>query len=162
MEIEIQLKERVHELTAKKKKLTTSMKRAKRTFIKAKTERVKVDGDLKKLKAHQAALAKMTPEEKRKAVLEEMADVTPEDIYPKDLERDFERIDKKGKRVKPAAEKDVLDLAIEDDDEDGDIAGTGGGPMHVGDDEGRTMAAAAVRGGDVEEEEDEVIDLSNE
>lgn len=155
METEIQFKERVRELTAKRKKLITSTKRAKRTIIKNKVEKDKVDTELKKL----GVLAKMPAEEARKAVLAEMDDVQPGDIYPKDLERDFERIDKKGKRVKPAAEKDVLDLAVEEDD-DGDIAGTSG-PMHVGDDEGRTMATAAVRGGE-EEEEDEVIDLSNE
>jgi len=160
MEVEIHLEVRVKELAAKKKKLVTAMKRAKRTFVKSRVEKAKVDAELKKLKAKASAISKMTTEEARAHILSEMDSVTPENIYPRDLEREFERIDKpRGKR--PVNEREVMDLAPDSDDDDGGYTPSA---RHMSDDaEGKVMAAAAIVGDDEEEnEEDEVIDLSNE
>lgn len=152
MEVELQLNERIKELASKKKKLITSMKRATRTLAKSRVEKKKTDAELKKLKARKSSLANMSPEQARACVLSEMESVTPGSIYPRDLEREFERIDNpRGHKIN---EREVLDLASDDEEDYGN-------PVHhsgiIGDDGGEGSTVPVERVGRKADEESEYV-----
>lgn len=96
------------ELMAKKRKLIASMKRAKRKVIKLRVIKNKVNEELKKIKAR---FALMTFEEARASVASELDAISTQNIFPKKMERDFDRMDN---NRTGSTERKIIDLTGQD------------------------------------------------
>lgn len=97
--------QRIRELMKKKRKLIATMKRGKKIQIKARIEKKKVNDELRSLKGKTNLFKHMTPEEAREEVRRRIEDVKPEHVYPKDLERQFDRLESPS-----SVEHKVIDL----------------------------------------------------
>lgn len=95
------------ELMAKKRKLLTKIKRTKKALVKARIEKRKINEELKKL----GPLAGLSVDDAKSKVAAEIEAVQPGQIYPQDLERQFDRIDRPKNRTN---DRDVLDLEPEE------------------------------------------------
>lgn len=140
--------ERFKELMKRKKKLLAKIRRNKKEAVKARIEKAKINEELRLLKGKKNLFVGMSTEEAREKVRMNIEAVSPEQIYPKDLERQFDTLDK------PKAEQHkTLDLgkvaesplAARPRDDDDSIVGED----HDEQPEGY-------------EDEEAVIDLSNE
>lgn len=156
---------RVKELMAKKRKLLTKIKRNKRSLIKSRIEKNKINEELLAIKAR---FAGMTSDEARAAVAVELDAISTDDIFPKKLERKFDRLDKRGPKHD---ERQVVDLTGTDSAADNSsykISGTGdsdGDVVVVASTEAEEEASD-IPDVDIGEEEaqddEEVLDFSNE
>jgi hypothetical protein len=103
----------VKELMAKKRRLLTKIKRAKRSLVKSRIEKNKINEELKRIKAR---FATMTTDEARAAVATELDAISTDDIFPKRMERDFDRLDRQGPKQD---ERQIVDLTGADATDDG-------------------------------------------
>ena len=87
------LEDRCREMAKKKKKNLEKMKRLKRSYVKAKLEKRRINAEIKVLQAEWQARIKNNPEEAKSAFLQELKNVTVEDMFPKDLEDEFDKIE---------------------------------------------------------------------
>ena len=87
------LEERTKEMAKKKKKNLEKMKRLKRSYVKAKLEKRKINAEIKLLQAEWQERIKNRPEEAKTAFAQELKNVTAEDMFPKDLEDEFDKIE---------------------------------------------------------------------
>lgn len=140
--------ERIKELMRKKKKLNATIKRGRKIQVKARIEKKKVVTELTKLKKDGSLFRGMTVDEARKAVKDAIEATDPKDVYPADLERTFDRLEKPS-----VGEHKVVDLGKiperpisknGDDDDDAEVVG---------------VADVATEDDDVD---DGVVDLSDQ
>lgn len=148
---EVEVDGRVKELIKKKKKLMREIQSAKKKQIKARIEKRKVNEELRAIRGKKNIFEGVAPEAALRKVRATIEAVTPEEVFPRELERRFDKIDH------PKADDEVrktIDLGRIPEQP---IAGGRRG----GDDDD------TVGGGDdIEEavysEEDGVVDLSDE
>lgn len=98
------LQERAVELKKKKRANLDKMKRVKRMYVKAKLEKKRINREIKKLQAEWQERIKKNPAEAKSAFAKELKSVTADDMFPKDLETEFDKLDlqsiKKGRTMK--------------------------------------------------------------
>lgn len=91
--------DRVNELTKRKKKLIAKIRRASKTQAKARVEKRKINDAIKALRGKRSPISGMTPEQAAVAVKSSIESVVPSDMFPEDLEREFDKVDRKSKSV---------------------------------------------------------------
>lgn len=97
--------DRLRELMAKKKKLMAKIRRCRKEQVKARIEKRKINDEIRKLRGKKNLFSDMEHSDAAELVKKTIESVDPNDIYPKDLEREFDKIDK------PAVDKKkTLDL----------------------------------------------------
>lgn len=101
-------RDRIRALESKKRRLMGSIVRNKKNAAKARVTKRKINEELRILKGKQNKFMNMTPEDAQTAVAKELADVAPGEIYVKDLEREFDKVDRKAAEGRP--ERDIVDL----------------------------------------------------
>ncbi len=133
------LEERWKMLKKKKRQNLDKMKRLNRSYIKAKLEKKRINQEVKQLQKEWQELLKKDPASAKEAFAQEMRNVTADDIFPKDLEAEFDKIElrsiKKGRTMKtedlsedhdlghhPATPADLLERELEEELGDHDEA----------------------------------------
>lgn len=106
-EVEISEYERVKELIKKKKKLMARIKQSRKAQIKARLEKKKVNEELRRLRGKKNLFADMAPARAQESVKKEIEAVKPAQVYPRDLEKRFDKIDKP---KQPTDTDKVIDL----------------------------------------------------
>jgi hypothetical protein len=86
--------ERFKDLMKRKKKLLAKIRRNKKEAVKARIEKAKINEELRQIKGKHNLFADMDPEKARETVKSRIEAVNPSEIYPRDLERHFDSIDK--------------------------------------------------------------------
>jgi hypothetical protein len=86
--------DRIKELTKKKKDLMKKIRTNKKAQIRARLEKKKINSELRQLKGKKNLFTGMTPSEASKFVKSKLDSVKPSDIFPKTLEREFDRIER--------------------------------------------------------------------
>ena len=108
------LEERWTILKKNKRKNLDKLKKTKRSFVKAKLEKKRINRDIKKLQAEWQELIKTDPARAKSAFAEELKNVSTEDMFPKDLEKEFDKLElqniKKGRTMKTEDLSDDKDL----------------------------------------------------
>jgi len=92
--------ERIKELTKAKKKLLTKIRVGKKGLIKARLEKRKINEELRRLKSKANVFAGMSKEAAADKVRAEIEGVMPAEVYPKDLERRFDKLEAPTKQYK--------------------------------------------------------------
>ena len=108
------IEERWAILKKNKRKNLDKLKRSKRVYVKAKLEKKRINRDIKKMQAEYQELIKKDPGRARAAFAEELKSVTTDDMFPKDLEKEFDKLElrniKKGRTMKTEDLSDDRDL----------------------------------------------------
>ena len=117
MEQATNLIERLKELAKKKRKLLITMKRARRTLSRAKVEKKQVNEELNRVRRAVNVFEGMSPEAAALKVAFEIKATGPEHIYPNDLEKEFDKLDRKSERNESSSVVDAPASALEDDSE---------------------------------------------
>jgi len=115
MEPVTDLTERFKELAKRKRKLLITMKRARRTLARARVEKKKVNAELGRVRKAVNIFGGLSPEEAARRVSVEIKSTGPEHIYPNDLEKEFDRLDRKSERNESSTVVDAPAHALEDD-----------------------------------------------
>ena len=101
-------------LKSKKRQNLDKMKRIKRSYVKAKLEKKRINREVKQLQKEWKERIAANPAEAKSVFNQELQNVTMDDMFPKDLEREFDKIElrniKKGRTMK-----------VEDLSEDADL-----------------------------------------
>jgi hypothetical protein len=84
----------VEDLMKKKRKLVVVMKKSRKVLAKARAEKKRVNEEIKKLRKTVERINTMTPEMAQAEVAREIGKTRPSDIYPDDLEKEFDKIDR--------------------------------------------------------------------
>jgi hypothetical protein len=144
--------ERVRELMKRKKKLLAKLRRSKKEQVKARIEKRKINEELRSLSGKKNLFAGMDADKAASAVKKSIDDVKPGDIYPKDLEREFDKID----RPAVADQHKILDL--------GRVKERAAPAPKAYDEDSNSADAIVGDGEDVDESylQDEVIDFSEQ
>jgi hypothetical protein len=128
-EEEWQIRSKVAELKKKKKKLMAAVRRKRKSLAKTQLEKKKVAAEEDMLRERLGPKRGMPPKSQSRRsrpktqdkfagvdpvvaqarVTKEIEAVEPEDIYPKDLEREFDKIDTPGEQ----ADTEIVDLGKE-------------------------------------------------
>lgn len=82
------------DLMKKKRKLVTTMKKSRKVLARARAEKKRVSEEIKKLRKTVERINTMTPELAQAEVAKEIGKTRPSDIYPDDLEKEFDKIDR--------------------------------------------------------------------
>ena len=82
------------DLMKKKKKLMGVMKKSRKVLAKARAEKKRVTEEISKLRKTADRINAMTPEDAQVEVAKEIGRTRPSDIYPDDLEKEFDKIDR--------------------------------------------------------------------
>lgn len=135
---------RYKELTKLKRRLLEGMKKHRRYLAKAKATKKSVNDEMAQLRRSGNVFGTMTMSEVKEHVQNEIKAVKPEDIYPKDLEREFDRLERNSI---VNMRKDPIDI---DDNDDVQVK-----PSHAkfDDDEGAVVSV---------DEDAGVLDMSSE
>lgn len=108
------LEERWKQMKKKKRQNLDKMKRVKRMYVKAKLEKKRINQEVKLLQAEWQERIKNNPTEAKSAFANELKNVSTEDMFPKDLEKEFDTIElkniKNGRTMKTEDLSDDLDL----------------------------------------------------
>lgn len=101
-------------LKKKKRENLDKMKRVKRSYVKAKLEKKRINREVKQLQKEWQERIKNNPVDAKLAFAKEIRDVTTEDMFPKDLEKEFDKIEltniKRGRTMKTEDLSDDKDL----------------------------------------------------
>ena len=120
-----------------KRQNLSKMKRIKRSYVKAKLEKKRINREVKQLQAEWQERIKNNPAEAKSAFAQELKNVTTDDMFPKDLEQEFDKIElrniKNGRTMKtedlsndvdlkhvPTYAADILERELEDELKDHD------------------------------------------
>jgi hypothetical protein len=98
---------RVKELIKKKKEFNKKLRRMKKTQIKTRIAKRKVNEEIRGLRAKKNLFVGMSAEDAMKLMKVKMDGVSPSDMFPVDLEREFDKLDMQ--KSNPAGHK-ILDL----------------------------------------------------
>jgi chromosome segregation ATPase len=108
------IEERWAILRKSKRKNLDKLKRTKRVFVKAKLEKKRINRDIKKLQAEWQELIRKDPAKAKSAFANELENVSTEDMFPKDLEKEFDKLElrniKQGRTMKTEDLSDDKDL----------------------------------------------------
>lgn len=108
---------RYRELLKLKRRLLDQMRKHRKSLAKSRAEKKRINEEITKLRKSGFAFAGMTTTAAQARVDEEIRSVRPEDIYPKDLERQFDKLER---TTNVNYRKGMVDL---DDAEDGSDVG---------------------------------------
>lgn len=102
------------ELIMKKKKIVKKMEATKKKYLGHKMEKRRVNKELKELFEYMKTIAESGDENAKKMAFKDIENVTTEDIAPKDLEKEFEKIDRShdGKRVTVELDDFLMDNPV--------------------------------------------------
>ena len=114
---------RIKELAKRKRKLLITMKRARRTLSRARVEKKKVNVELVRVRRAVNIFAGLSPEEAAEKVSKEVRATGPEHIYPADLEKEFDKLDRKSERNESSTVVDAPADVLEDDPDGGKDSG---------------------------------------
>ena len=113
-DVSITLEERCRIVKNKKRQNLDRMKRIKRSYVKAKLEKKRINREVKQLQKEWKERIAANPEEARSVFNQELQAVTMDDMFPKDLEKEFDNIElrniKKGRTMKIEDLSDDADL----------------------------------------------------
>lgn len=108
-------RERLKELEKKKTRLLRTIARNKKSAAKARAAKKRVLSEIKSIKGKYSAFNGMSEKQAEKVVKKDLESVQPADVYPKDLEREFDKLERKqGHRP----DRDVVQLKEGDLEED--------------------------------------------
>jgi hypothetical protein len=97
-------------LKDKKRKNLDKMKRIKRSYVKAKLEKKRINREVKQLQKEWQDKIKNNPTAAKSAFAAELKAVSVEDVFPKDLEQEFDKIELKNiKRGRTMRTEDLSD-----------------------------------------------------
>jgi hypothetical protein len=82
------------ELMKKKRKLVTTMKKSRKVLAKARAEKKRVNEEIMKLRKTADRISALPADQAQIEVAREIGRTTPCDIYPDDLEREFDKIER--------------------------------------------------------------------
>lgn len=102
--------QRFRELLKTKRRLLTRMRKHRKALAKDRVEKKRVNEEITRLRKSGFAFAGMTPSQAATRVSNEIQAVTPEDIYPKDLERKFDKLERTTAVVYKKGKVDVSDI----------------------------------------------------
>jgi hypothetical protein len=91
----IVLEDKLKELMAKKKKITKKMETMKKKYIKTGSERKHINLEIKAIGEQIRKMLASDPISARKHVLEKIEEVETSEMFPADLEKEFDTLDKK-------------------------------------------------------------------
>ena len=91
----MELNHRMEELMAKKKKSIKKTARAKKTYVKVLSERKMLNQEVKKVGEAIRKMLAENPIEARKHVMNQIESIETTAMFPKDLEKEFNELDKK-------------------------------------------------------------------
>jgi hypothetical protein len=89
----LSIEERMKKLIMQKKKNGSKLKKITRSFAKAKLEKKKINNDIRRLKDEWDSLVKANPCKANEEFAKIVQSVTNDQIFPKDLEKEFNDID---------------------------------------------------------------------
>lgn len=89
------LEERWRDVKKKKRLNLDKMKKVKRAYVKAKIEKKRINREVKQLQKEWKERIAHNPSDAKSAFAQELRDVTTEDMFPKDLEKEFNKIELK-------------------------------------------------------------------
>lgn len=140
--------DRLKELLKRKRKLLVVIRKNKKSQVKARIEKRQINEEIRNIKGKANQFRNMTEEEARAEVTRRIDGVLPSEVYPRDLERQFDRLDKPTKKNYKVVDlgkipERPMNSSADFDDED----------SHVGSEETHP---------DLVEQEGEVIDLSDQ
>lgn len=108
-------RERLKELEKKKKRLIRTIARNKKSAAKARAAKKRVLSEIRSINGKYSAFNGMTDKQAEKVVKKDLDNVKPVDVYPTDLEREFDKLERKqGHRP----DRDVVQLEEGDLEED--------------------------------------------
>lgn len=106
--------ERWKTLKKKKRQNLDKMKKIKRSYVKAKLEKKRINREIKQLQKEWQERIKKNPEDAKLAFANELKSVTTEDMFPQDLEKEFDKIElrniKRGRFMRTEDLSDDKDL----------------------------------------------------
>jgi hypothetical protein len=88
----IELQERYKMLMEKKKKTVKTMDKYRRLYIKSRIEKKRINQEVKKIAEEFKLLAATNPEAAQNKILDVMKNMNSEDIFPADLEKEFDAL----------------------------------------------------------------------
>jgi hypothetical protein len=97
--------QRFRELLRLKRKLAATIRRSKKVQIRARMEKRKINEELKKIKGRSSVFADMPQKKAEKIVKKQIEAVHPDDLYPKDLEKHFDKFD-----ARDSSENKIVDI----------------------------------------------------
>lgn len=127
------------ELTRLKRRILDQMRRHRKSLAKARVDKKRVNEEISKLRKSGFAFAGLSPAQAQSRVADEIKAVTPSDIYPKDLERRFDKLERTTAVTYKKDKVDVSDIeeastapARRNDDDDEIILDRGEGVVDLG------------------------------
>jgi len=94
MEENCKSRERLKELEKMKRVLLTRMSRHRKELAKCKVRKRAINEEIFRIKSNPGVFDGMTSQQAFSAVATAIRDTKPEDMYPKDLEKEFDKIEK--------------------------------------------------------------------
>lgn len=85
---------RYRELLKLKRKVLNDMRKHRKALAKKRIDKKKINEEITRLRKSGFAFHGLTPAAAQRRVSDEIRGVTPEDIYPKDLERKFDKLER--------------------------------------------------------------------
>lgn len=149
--------QRLRELLKQKRRILDTMRKHRKSLAKARVEKKRVNEEISKLRKSGYAFSGMSTGAAQARVADEIKAVTPADIYPKDLERRFDKLERTTKVTYKKGKVDVSDI------EEASVV-----PVRRGDEEDEVLATAVGKNdgvidlGEGEEDPFAVDDLSEE
>jgi hypothetical protein len=101
------------DLLKQKRRLLDKMRKHRKSLARARVDKKRVNEEITRLRKSGFAFSGMTAVEAQERVSGEIRNVTPEDIYPKDLERRFDKLER---TTEVKYRKDSVDISDLDDD----------------------------------------------
>ena len=115
----LSMEERFKKLKTMKRKNLDKLKRIKRSYVKAKMEKKRINKEVKELQREWAEKVKANPEMAKERFSEMVKSVTNDDIFPRDLEEEFNKIEhehmmgkKRNMKVEDMCEDGSLNVPI--------------------------------------------------
>lgn len=102
--------QRCMELAKQKRRLLDTMKKHRKALAKARAEKKKINEEITKLRKSGYAFHGMTATEAMERVKNEIKSVKPLDIYPKDLEKKFDKLERDSEVKYKKGSVDIADI----------------------------------------------------
>lgn len=106
-----EIERRIKKLSIRKRHLLTTAKRARSTLARANAEKKAVINELKRLRNARDIFKGIPEEEAKRMVAAEIRSTKPEDIFPPELEKEFDDLESKSPSLNS---KQVIDLNPKD------------------------------------------------
>lgn len=123
--------QRYRELLKQKRRLLNQMRKHRKSLAKSRVDKKRINEEITKLRKSGFAFSGMTAIQAMNKVSSEIQAVSPEDIYPKDLEKKFDKLERTTEVKYKNGRVDISDLdedgpatRVKDSDDDGVYAVT--------------------------------------